>query len=268
MNIQEYISSGILEAYVLGELPREEALEVEKMALEHHEVREEITRIEITLESVAFETAVKPAADLKDKIMQQVDSSQQQAGANVVSMPISNKPNYWKYAMAASVSIALVTTILAFNFWSKWKSTEVELNNLIAQNERIARDYNTVNNKLEDIEHEFSILSDASYRKVVLQGTENAPQALANIYWNPASEEVYLNIQNLKELTQEQQYQLWAIIDGTPVDAGVFDSGQSGLLKMKNIARASAFAVTVEPRGGSENPTLDTMQVMGAVGES
>nr|WP_281353186.1 anti-sigma factor [Fulvivirga kasyanovii] len=238
------------------------------MALEHHEVREEITRIEITLESVAFETAVKPAADLKDKIMQQVDSSQQQAGANVVSMPISNKPNYWKYAMAASVSIALVTTILAFNFWSKWKSTEVELNNLIAQNERIARDYNTVNNKLEDIEHEFSILSDASYRKVVLQGTENAPQALANIYWNPASEEVYLNIQNLKELTQEQQYQLWAIIDGTPVDAGVFDSGQSGLLKMKNIARASAFAVTVEPRGGSENPTLDTMQVMGAVGES
>lgn len=267
MNIQEYISSGILEAYVLGELPKEEALEVEKLALEYREVREEIARIEITLESVAFETAVKPAADLKDKIMQQVDS-QQQAETNVMSMPVSNSPAYWKYAVAASVSIALVTTFLAFSFWSKWKNTEDELNNLIAQNERVARDYNTVNKKLEDIEHDFSILSDASYRKVVLQGTENAPQALASIYWNPQSEEVYLNIQTLKALAQEQQYQLWAIIDGTPVDAGVFDSSQSGLLKMKNIAGASAFAVTIEPRGGSESPSLETMQVMGAVEES
>lgn len=269
MNIQEYISSGILEAYVLGELSQEETLEVERLASEHQEIRDEISQIEMTLEAVAFETAIQPAADIKERILKQVEE-QQQPEQKVVSMPPATTvtSGYWKYAVAASVALAMVTSFLAYNFWIKWKSTEVELNNLIAQNERVAQDYNTVNQKLEDIERDFSILNDATYRKIDLQGTENAPEALASIYWNPASEEVYLSIQNLKELSEEQQYQLWAIIDGQPVDAGVFDIDDNGLLKMKNIARASAFAVTVEPKGGSESPSLETMQVMGAVGSS
>jgi anti-sigma-K factor RskA len=34
---------------------------------------------------------------------------------------------------------------------------------------------------------------------------------------------------------------------------------------MKNVQNASLFAVTIEPKGGSENPTMDLMQVAGAV---
>jgi anti-sigma-K factor RskA len=70
----------------------------------------------------------------------------------------------------------------------------------------------------------------------------------------------------MKTLAQENQYQLWAIVDGKPVDAGVFDGNLAGLLKMKNIPiGAVKFAVTVEPRGGKESPTLSTMQVIGDV---
>ena len=38
-----------------------------------------------------------------------------------------------------------------------------------------------------------------------------------------------------------------------------------GLIKMNNIESASAFAVTVEKRGGSVSPTLESMQVMGTI---
>jgi anti-sigma-K factor RskA len=89
---------------------------------------------------------------------------------------------------------------------------------------------------------------------------------MAYVYWNESTEEVYLSIQNMRTLAQENQYQLWAIIDGKPVDAGVFDTNLAGLLKMKAIGNgAAAFAVTVEPRGGKASPTLETMQVVGNV---
>lgn len=267
MNIQEYISSGILEAYVLGELPQEEVLKVEKIASEHKEVRDEISNIEHTLEGLAFKAAVKPGDEVRQKIMQEVEQREQQGQhAKVVTMSSAPaKTGLLKYAVAASVTIALVSSFLAYSYWNKWKSAQLELNNLVAQNQRVAQDYNTVNQKLEQIEHDFEIVSDTSYRKIALPGTENAPQAFASIYWNTKSEEVYLSIQHLKELSSEQQYQLWAIIDGKPVDAGVFNV-KDGLLKMKRIAGASAFAVTIEPKGGSSNPSLETMQVMGAVG--
>jgi len=34
---------------------------------------------------------------------------------------------------------------------------------------------------------------------------------------------------------------------------------------MKSIAGAAAFAVTVEPRGGKDSPSLETMRVVGSV---
>jgi len=52
-----------------------------------------------------------------------------------------------------------------------------------------------------------------------------------------------------------------------PVDAGVFDWNSEGLQKMKSISgqAVAAFAVTIEPKGGSESPSLETMQVIGNV---
>jgi anti-sigma-K factor RskA len=102
-----------------------------------------------------------------------------------------------------------------------------------------------------------------------MTGTSNAPEALASVYWNQSSKQVYLRIQSMKDLAQENQYQLWAIIDGKPVDAGVFDAGMDGLIKMKDIGKgATTFAITIEPRGGRPTPALETMQVAGNVDKS
>jgi anti-sigma-K factor RskA len=109
-------------------------------------------------------------------------------------------------------------------------------------------------------------MDDPNFKRVVMTGTPNSPQSLASVYWNENSKEVYLSIQNMKELARENQYQLWAIIDGKPVDAGVFDGNMAGLLKMKEIgAGAVTFAVTIESRGGKPSPSLQTMQVAGNV---
>ena len=66
---------------------------------------------------------------------------------------------------------------------------------------------------------------------------------------------------------EEHQYQLWALVDGKPVDLGVFDAedGVIGLKDMKSIGTLQTFAVTLEPRGGSINPTLEKLMVIGNI---
>jgi hypothetical protein len=54
------------------------------------------------------------------------------------------------------------------------------------------------------------------------------------------------------------------------VDAGVFDGNISGLIKMKQMLKetVTVFAVTIEARGGKPEPTVETIQVAGAVSKS
>jgi anti-sigma-K factor RskA len=55
-------------------------------------------------------------------------------------------------------------------------------------------------------------------------------------------------------------------MNGKPVDLGVIgaDVWQEKLLvKMKGVNEAQAFAITLEPKGGSVNPTMDQMYVVG-----
>lgn len=268
MNIEEYISSGILEAYVMDQLTSAERTEVESAATDYPEIREELEKIELSMEKLAFATAIKPPSDIKDKLMAQIETKPDaKKEVPVVEMKPEGSFGMLRFAAAASVIVALGSAVMAFNYWNKWQSAEDRLASLIAQNEQFAENYNQVNQQLDDIQNAVAIMNNTAYKRVVMSGTDNSPESQATVYWNEATADVYLSIQNLKELSQDQQYQLWAIIDGKPVDAGVFDpNGSNFLVQMKNIGpNAAAFAVTIEPRGGSENPSLETMQVVGNV---
>lgn len=78
-----------------------------------------------------------------------------------------------------------------------------------------------------------------------------------------------LNVENLPMPPSGKQYQLWALKDGKPIDAGVFDMipGTEGDMHMMpvTIADADAFAVTLEKKGGSPSPTLTQLYAMGKI---
>lgn len=261
MNIKEYISSGILEAYVIGDLTPKERLELESNLAAYPELRKELANVEEALQQLLIKAEKQPSGALKTKVMESV-SKLPKVGA-VIPLQTRDVAYMWKYATAASVALAITSAVLAYSYWSNWKQAETNLNELIAQNQQIAQDYNTVNQRLDKIEGDLKVYDDPSFRKVIMKGTAGAPEALASIYWNEANHDVYLSIQNLKKLSQESQYQLWAIVDGKPVDMGVFDGDMKGLVKMKQTGNAAAFAVTIEPKGGKTSPTLETMQVLG-----
>ncbi|MGI4751125.1 MAG: anti-sigma factor domain-containing protein [Janthinobacterium lividum] len=86
------------------------------------------------------------------------------------------------------------------------------------------------------------------------------------IAWNPEKHKLYINKKGsgLAVNDKDHQYQLWAIRKLKPISLGVFDISEkdSIIQSMMSIDKAAAFAVTLEPRGGSEKPTLTQMVAM------
>lgn len=87
MDIKEYISSGILEQYVLGTISKEESLEVEKVATMHTEVQKEIEEISNAIEQYAMENAVEPSRNVKPFLIATIDYMERMENGEAPSFP-------------------------------------------------------------------------------------------------------------------------------------------------------------------------------------
>ncbi|MBR09290.1 MAG: hypothetical protein CMP48_16605 [Rickettsiales bacterium] len=257
MSREEILNEGYLAAYITEELSKSDAAEVEQFIADDEEIRDEYYNLQKTVEQLAFQYSISPAEVVKRYIME--DSKV----VKFFGESSESASSGMKLALAASVIIALASMMSAYYFWNEWQDTDYRLAQLTARNIELAESYNTVNQELSEIQQDLAVLVSPEFSRIILNGTDNAANAKAVIYWNPNDEEVYLNSANMASLPQNQQYQLWALIDGVPVDAGVFDAEEGTFQIMKNIAKADAFAVTVEQTGGADSPTLSTMQVYG-----
>ncbi len=72
MTSQEFIQSGMLDLYAAGALTPPEQEEVERMAAQYPEVREELALITADLEKYARLHAVKPRPELKEEILRNI----------------------------------------------------------------------------------------------------------------------------------------------------------------------------------------------------
>ena len=263
MDIKAYIESGILESYVIGALTSSEEQEVSQMLSQYPELREELKLIESGLEDFAMATAIPPAPGIDQLVYNKIfDTNSTPIVNNPITSPCKKAWNY-TYAMGA-----LLLGSLMFGGYTYYNASvqQKELDTIREEQAIYAENYNEIKDQLDDLEDFVNVTKNKDFIHIPLAGTDNAPDAASVVYWNPNTEEVFFTIQNLKSLAEDQQYQLWAIIDGAPVDAGVFSPGKKPIYRLKNIkGKPAAFAVTIEPMGGLPSPTLETMQVIGNV---
>ncbi|MBL4676081.1 MAG: anti-sigma factor [Mucilaginibacter sp.] len=274
-DVKAYIESGILELYVLGDLNPEERLEVEKTALEYPAVKAELAEIEKTMELFAEEHAIEPSEQLRGKIINSTlvnlgddriftkqrkhSDEEEYEDDKVITMP--KRTQFYKYAFAACLTLLLISIYGMVNLYSQLQESNTQLATLQADKTKFA---NQVNLKDEQL----SLYRDTNFRIVRLKGLPKTPAASMVLAWNPSTKKVMVDMQSMKlpKTDTKHEYQLWALVKGKPVDMGVFDNAavDSAIVKeMKNIASAQGFAVTLEPKGGSVNPTLDQMVVIG-----
>jgi anti-sigma-K factor RskA len=271
-DVKAYIESGILELYVLGDISAEEKLQVEDMAAKYPDVRAEITDIERSMEIYAGEHAVEPSEKLRQRVLGSLlvnlgddrnfsKAVTHQDDDNVATLPLARVNSFYKYGFAACLTLLLISIYGLVNLYNKLQDSNTQLTALQSTNVRIANQVNLMDKQL-------GMYRDTTYKVLRLKGTSKTPTAAMVLAWNAVSKKVMVDVQSMKLPTNDKQhqYQLWALVGGKPVDMGVFDAptaDTAGVKEMKSIASADAFAVTLEPTGGSVNPTLDQMVVIG-----
>ncbi|MDB5271388.1 MAG: hypothetical protein JWP58_4428 [Hymenobacter sp.] len=303
-NFQDYIESGILEQYALGELSAAEQAAVEAQAASHPEIQAELQQVQAALGFYAEAHAITPPAAMRERVLNNVLAQISGPAANTslraavdavaqttsrpspvasapqpvaaateaVVRPMSSAPvavpasrSGWAIAASVALLLSLGGNMLLY---SNWKSASSELVAMQNERNRFATTSQVVERKLGSLQQENEVLRNDEFRAVALAGTKTAPTAHARVLFNPATHKVYVDVRSLPPLPADKQYQLWALDKGKPIDAGVLTVATAtgeGLQHMKDIASAQTFAMTVEPAGGSVGPTLSTMTVVGNI---
>jgi anti-sigma-K factor RskA len=263
LDIKEYISSGILEMYVMGMLSEEENMLVEEYAEEYPEVKQEIERIEEALKVYAETNAPAPPESVKANIFERLDKKTVKTVPPVKRI-FAKSVHMSKYLAAASFALFLLSGLVNIILWGNLKESRETINELAYENIRLSGENRSAKETIARTSSELEMLQNPEYRVVKLKGMEKAPGTMSVVFWNENTKHVYMQPMQLPPPPQGKQYQLWAIAGGKPVDAGVLDpASKEGMHRMKTIPEAEAFAVTLEPMGGSVNPTMDEMYVFG-----
>lgn len=290
MDVQRYISSGIIESYVVGSASVQEAQELRAAMAQYPEVKAAVEACERDmdgyLEMVATAQAKPVPTELRSRIFRLIEDETTDSTLQTV---VTDEPRYiydespenagggasvrklrfWQIGTAAAVVLFLASAaanVFYLNQYNEYKDKYVALlednHSLQAQNELFQA-------RFQESDRMLAMVKNPGTRMVKMGDVSKShPERQATVFWNAASQEVMISINNLPEPQADQQYQLWAIIDGKPVDAGVFEMGDlsKNLQKMKAVSGdAQMFAVTLEKKGGSPTPTLTQMYVAGKV---
>lgn len=291
MDIEAYISSGVLELYAAGVLPPEEMREVEEAAAKYPRIGEELEAIQQAYVQYAAIQSKKPLAESTfDKILDRIHTEPEPAAAPPVEAKTVNlkkekevkekisRPEKEKIAgggggrvflIAASLIALVVSVLLNAYLYNQWQGAQSELVAMKTENNRMAHEFSATKNLYAESQTQLKVFTDPTYKTVMMKGIPAmSPQSEAMIYWNPKTKNVYLDVHELPAPPPGKQYQLWALDSaGKPVDAGLLavNAKPAELHPMKSIDGATAFAITLEPMGGSVSPTLDQMYVMGKI---
>ncbi|MGB8194080.1 MAG: anti-sigma factor [Chitinophagaceae bacterium] len=271
MNIKEYIASGIVESYVLGLAGKEEMAEFERMCAANQEVLMAREAFEKQLEQHALKSGITPPVQLQSKIFSEIEVEADKLKSNgaivndpelVRDAPVVNM-RWWKYAAVASIVLLLGSAVLNFYYLDQFKTYK---NLYLTAQTDYANKEKAIQTRLDTYESSMAVLKDTNMAVIKMKGVGKSPESLATVYWDKRSKDVHLMVNNLPAPAPGKQYQLWALVNGQPVDAGMLNWDQAtGVARMKNIPAAQGFAITLEKEGGSPTPDMNAMYVLGTI---
>ena len=272
MDIQAYITLGKLELFLLGELSERERAEVVSMAAKYPEIQKELDELEQVMFDIDNKIGAAPSAGVKAKIFESLDSEfkeEMKPSPGIAPMESKVVPlSPWKsFAVAASI-VAILASSVAIFYASKFYEKEQQFTALLQEQSVLADNMNQVKLEFEEKESQLDKLVAGDFRLVKLKGEslEMQKDASVNLFWDQSAQEVFVAVNNLNVLSDEFDYQLWAIGDQGPIGIGLVNEGEKMTLQqMQAVAQAGAFAITIEPKGGSESPTLEKLVVIGNV---
>jgi len=264
MDIEQYISSGILELYVYGALSDQENAEVYEALKKHPEIEQEVKEIEKTLMQLSAATAPYNPESVFNRIKEKLSTTDTEKDV----IPITRKRTNWTAYIGWAASVALLIGLFVqFN-----KNRDLRKQVVESQIEE-----QLLNGKIEVAEEDLSktkelltVLRNKNVLKVPLQPQQVDPSAYASVYWDKENKIAYIDVKGLPTPPPGKVYQVWSLkMDPlTPTSLGTLDTfndDETKIFSLTNANESEAFGITLEPEGGSETPTLEQLYTLGLV---
>lgn len=253
--------------YALGALDKPAAREFSAMLQDASpEVRQEVAEMQELSAMLSFSLPpVKVPHYLKDHLFSQISAISTSPSATAARKPeairatnvipftpaVRKAPATSRWlAMAAAAALVLSSGAL---FFQNRQLTQ-QRDQLAQQLERSKEQLQSTRQKLEEI------VSPVS--KVVALSGDTAPQASAKLIWDRRQQQWIIYIYDLPQLPADREYQLWYLTtDQSKISAAVFRPDGQGRSELRLslppaiTSRLAAAAVSIEPTGGSPQPT-------------
>jgi anti-sigma-K factor RskA len=261
LNIQDYISSGILETYLLGLAGEEEARELEQLCLKYPEVQAALEETERTMEKYAQLHAITPPAPAKEQIWSAIQQSSAVNQQLKESRPVQHT-RFKLFPYFTAAAILLIVAGVPYHIY-KMNKYEQEISVLEQEKLQIVVENKNFQASLKQASDQVEMMASVKTRNINLAGVAGHEKQQANLFLT-SSGELFINANTLEKLPSNQQYQLWGIVKGKPVSAGLINQQRDSVLQeMLHIDNAELYAITIEKQGGSTEPTLSQMVVAG-----
>jgi anti-sigma-K factor RskA len=236
-------------AYALGALSPEEARSFEAFLAGSPEARREVAEFRDVAALLALAGSdAAPGPDLRQRVL---DGVRPRRAARSVRFPI------WGALAASLIAAAALGAAL------------------VSARGRVAGLRQELANREEILVRRLRVLSEreATLNAILEPGVQmfqltasGDPEPGIQLFWNRQRNTAVIHGFRLKPVPAGRAYQLWFIRDGKPVPSVTFKPEPDGYAKAREVdvpseGNVSAAAITVEPEGGSPQPTSPILLV-------
>ncbi len=255
MDINEYISSGIIEMYVMGICTPEEKLELESLRGQFPVLNDAINKYEIDLEDQLTKQSELPSLRTDEMILKRLESLQTPV-KHIDSEKNRRKLFTWSKVAAAAILMLLVSSYFNYTLYNNNKKMDIALSDAVEKSKNITL-------PLSD----YNILKDPGITPVAMYGVGYHAICRCTMFWDKKTGKVYIMIHHLPQSSETRDYQLWANVNGKQVNIGILkDEIRGRFIEMKGVpADASSFIVTLENAGGAMTPTIEEAYLSGKI---
>ncbi len=249
--ITTFLSSGLLDKYLMGTTTDAEAQQVETYISKYPEVQNAYNTLQYNLEIVAKSNAVEAPKHILNTVLETLDD------APVITLARKEKYKKWyKFSIAASVA-AIAFAASSYLFYNQNQKLNEENQVVVDEIFDLRSDIEQNNKKLDAVMEQFKRLNDPNTYKYIMKGNDRARNLKTVAYINPKEKTSMIDVVSLPQLPEEQCYQIWADLQGKMVSLGILSETDSHLKRIPFTENASGLNITIEPKGGNAVASLE-----------
>jgi hypothetical protein len=245
-----------LALYAMNALDDErEATELREHLGSCGECRRELEALRGDTALLALSTAgPKPPQRSRERLMHAIAAEPRRAEKAKSRFVLGRLQSRWM--SLAPIAVALVLAVFSLTLVRHTMRVSEKNAQLRAEVQQLKRDSALAREVM-------AMMQDSSLPRMTLISAKTPPQPQIKTIYQPEKGHVLLMANNLPSLPDDKVYELWLLptSGGAPMPAGTFTPDANGSTMMMHAMdnggiQAKAFAVTIEPRGGSQTPTM------------